>query len=101
MRSVHGRSALAGAFFLLGACGATAAPQVVGDEACEKHAVDIAAFATCEGGRVVRPAEAPPPAASAVRVAPSPARAAAPAADPDRAPRPDRRSLVQRGGQSR
>ncbi len=29
--------------------------QVVGDDACPKYAVDIAAFATCEGDRVVRP----------------------------------------------
>jgi hypothetical protein len=30
---------------------------VVGDEACERHAVDIAGFATCEDGKVVTPAE--------------------------------------------
>lgn len=34
---------------------ATATPQTVGDEACPKYAVDIAAFATCEGDRVVKP----------------------------------------------
>jgi rhodanese-related sulfurtransferase len=33
---------------------AYAAPQVVADSACEKYAVDIAAFATCENGRVAR-----------------------------------------------
>ena len=30
--------------------------QVVGDEACPKYAVDIAAFATCDGDRVAPPA---------------------------------------------
>jgi len=34
---------------------AHASPQVVGDEACERHEVDIASFATCVGGRVVLP----------------------------------------------
>lgn len=34
---------------------AIATPQTVGDEACPKYAVDIAAFATCEGDRVVKP----------------------------------------------
>jgi rhodanese-related sulfurtransferase len=34
---------------------ALAQMQVVGDDACPKYAVDIAAFATCEGDRVVRP----------------------------------------------
>jgi rhodanese-related sulfurtransferase len=34
--------------------------QVVGDEACPIYAVDIAAFATCDGDRVVR-AQADPP----------------------------------------
>lgn len=33
-----------------------ATPQTVGDEACPKYAVDIESFATCEGDRVVRPA---------------------------------------------
>jgi rhodanese-related sulfurtransferase len=33
--------------------------RVVADEACLKYAVDIASFATCEGDRVVLPAEAP------------------------------------------
>ena len=35
---------------------AHASPQVVGDEACARHEVDIASFATCEGGRVALPA---------------------------------------------
>ena len=34
---------------------AIATPQTVSDEACPKYAVDIAAFATCEGDRVVKP----------------------------------------------
>lgn len=34
---------------------AAATPQTVGNEACPKYAVDIAAFATCEGDRVVKP----------------------------------------------
>jgi rhodanese-related sulfurtransferase len=37
------------------ATAARAAPQTVADEACPKYAVDIAAFATCEGDRVVKP----------------------------------------------
>ncbi len=37
-------------------CGVTyATPQTVADAACPKYAVDIAAFATCEGDRVVAP----------------------------------------------
>lgn len=32
-----------------------ASPQTVADSACPKYAVDIAAFATCEGDRVVAP----------------------------------------------
>ncbi|MBL8515086.1 MAG: hypothetical protein JNJ55_13925, partial [Betaproteobacteria bacterium] len=36
-----------------------AQPQVVSDSACEKYAVDIAAFATCENGRVTRAAPLP------------------------------------------
>ena len=35
---------------------AFATPQTVGDEPCPKYAVDIASFATCEGDRVVKPA---------------------------------------------
>ena len=35
---------------------AAAAAQVVADGACPKYAVDIAAFATCDGDRVARPA---------------------------------------------
>lgn len=58
MRPARGRAALAGTFFFIFTLGANGAPQVVGDEACEKHAIDIEAFATCEGGRVVRPAPA-------------------------------------------
>ena len=59
-----GPAAVAGAFFSLALGPVHASPQVVGDEACARYAVDIAAFATCEDGRVVRPAEdapAPPP----------------------------------------
>lgn len=33
--------------------------QVVADSACPKHAVDIAAFATCDGDRVARTDSAP------------------------------------------
>ena len=49
------RRALAGAFFSLPMLAGAATPQVVGDEACERYAVDIAAFATCVDGKVVRP----------------------------------------------
>ena len=52
-------STLLAAIFLalLGAAMPVAAtPQTVSDEACPKFAVDIAAFATCEGDRVVKPA---------------------------------------------
>lgn len=38
---------------------AAAQPQVVADSACDKYAVDIAAFATCENGRVVRAESVP------------------------------------------
>lgn len=48
-------AALAGASFSLAVAVAVAAPQVVGDEACARYAVDIESFATCEDGRVVRP----------------------------------------------
>lgn len=34
---------------------ALATPQTVSDEACPKYAIDIAAFATCEDDRVVKP----------------------------------------------
>ena len=34
---------------------AEATPQTVGNDACPKYAVDIEAFATCEGDRVVKP----------------------------------------------
>lgn len=37
------------------AINAIATPQTVADDACPKYAVDIAAFATCEGDRVVKP----------------------------------------------
>ncbi len=50
------RATLAGASFSLLAATAHASPQVVGDEACERHEVDIASFATCVGGKVVLPA---------------------------------------------
>ncbi|MEO6928061.1 MAG: hypothetical protein ABI190_02750 [Casimicrobiaceae bacterium] len=46
---------LAGALFsVMTATMALASPQVVGDDACEKYAVDIESFATCEDGKVVR-----------------------------------------------
>jgi hypothetical protein len=46
---------LAGASFSF-LCGvASATPQVVGDEACERFEVDIASFASCSDGKVVRP----------------------------------------------
>ena len=32
-----------------------ATPQTVGDDACPKYAVDIAAFATCDGDKVTKP----------------------------------------------
>jgi hypothetical protein len=48
------RISLAGALFG-GLVGSAHAIQVVGDAACEHYAVDIAAFATCEDGRVVKP----------------------------------------------
>lgn len=58
MRSIRVRAAFAGTFFFALVPGAQGTPQVVGDEACPKFAVDIAAFATCEGDRVVKPAPA-------------------------------------------
>ena len=48
------RATLAGAFFCA-LTGSAHAIQVVGDEACQTYAVDIAAFATCENGRVTTP----------------------------------------------
>ena len=54
-------AALAGASFSLAMATAVAAPQVVGDAACERYAVDIESFATCEGGKVVRPEVASAP----------------------------------------
>ena len=51
------RISLAGALFG-GLVASAHAIQVVGDAACDYYAVDIAAFATCENGRVVTP-EAP------------------------------------------
>lgn len=60
-------AALAGASFSLWVATAVASPQVVGDDACVRHAVDIASFATCEGGKVVPPDAAPAP--RTVRVA--------------------------------
>jgi hypothetical protein len=49
------RTALAGASFSLMVAAAHATPQVVGDEACARHEVDIASFASCVDGRVVPP----------------------------------------------
>jgi rhodanese-related sulfurtransferase len=43
---------------LLAPAAALAQVQVVGDDACPKYAVDIAAFATCDGDRVAQPAPA-------------------------------------------
>lgn len=57
-RRLH-RGALAGAFFFV-APAALAAIQVVDDSACERYAVDIASFATCEDGKVVKAADDPP-----------------------------------------
>lgn len=37
---------------------AGATPQTVGDDACPKYAVDIAAFATCNGDRITTPDKA-------------------------------------------
>lgn len=45
---------------LLYCAAARATPQTVADAACPKYAVDIAAFATCEGDRVVTPEEEVP-----------------------------------------
>jgi hypothetical protein len=64
MRSRHLRpGSLAGAFFFA-VPAALAAIQVVDDSACERYAVDIASFATCEDGRVVKPADEAPPRAA-------------------------------------
>ena len=46
------RDCIVGGVDVRGPCAAQ--PQVVADSACDKYAVDIAAFATCENGRVVR-----------------------------------------------
>lgn len=45
---------------------ALAQVQVVGDDACPRFAVDIAAFATCDGDRVARPSGQPPLAIAAM-----------------------------------
>jgi hypothetical protein len=60
MRTACGwREVCAGAIFFILLATATpparATPQVVGDDACALYEVDIASFATCEGGRVVLP----------------------------------------------
>jgi len=47
---------LVGASFSIAAA-AWATPQVVGDEACERYEVDMASFASCTDGKVVRPAQ--------------------------------------------
>jgi rhodanese-related sulfurtransferase len=55
MKTVKHSPAAAGALALLlalAACPLAATAQVVADEACPKYAVDIAAFATCDGDRV-------------------------------------------------
>ena len=65
MRSRHLRpGSLAGAFFFA-VPAALAAIQVVDDSACERYAVDIASFATCEDGRVARPVDEATPRAAA------------------------------------
>lgn len=46
------------ALLLAAPLAAAAQIQVVGDEACPKYAIDIAAFATCDGDRVARPLQA-------------------------------------------
>ena len=81
------RAALAGAFCAVAAPPGTAhAIRVVGDEVRQVDAVDIAAFATCENGRVTKP-ESP------ARVAPvAPDRAAAAKSVPARR----RESLARR-----
>lgn len=48
------RIPLAGALFA-GLLATAHAQQVVGDSACARHAVDIEAFATCDGDRVTKP----------------------------------------------
>jgi hypothetical protein len=63
------RMAVAGVSFWL-ALPVTAAIQVVGDEACEKYAVDIASFATCVDGKVTRAEDAPVAAARQARPLP-------------------------------
>ena len=59
------REICAGVFFIgsiaLAAESASATPKVVGDEACDRHAVDIASFATCVDGRAVVPEDDAPP----------------------------------------
>lgn len=52
---------------------ALAQAKVVGDDACPRHSVDIAAFATCDGDRVTVPGHA-----SSLRVAALPVREVAP-----------------------
>jgi hypothetical protein len=42
---------------LSGMAAAVASPMVVADSACPLHAVDIEAFATCDGDRVAKPDE--------------------------------------------
>jgi len=63
----HCRRVLAGALFA-GSISPVAAIQVVGDSACGYYDVDIAAFATCIDGRVVKP-EPPVPPATIARAA--------------------------------
>lgn len=71
------RPALAGAF-ALALCFGAAEAQVVADSACEKYAVDIAAFATCDSPTRVARADAeehanaaPPPAQTAPETRPT------------------------------
>lgn len=83
MKSVRRhRATLAGASFCA-LTGSAHAIHAVGDEACQTYAVDIAAFATCENGRVTKP-EGP---AAPVRAPDRPAAATAPAHDGAAAPK--------------
>ena len=76
------RAVCAGALFLLSNA-ATAAIEVVGDEACDRFAADIASFATCVDGKVTRAVDASPPTVASAHANAAP-RKAAPGATPTR-----------------
>jgi len=78
-RRLH-RGALVGAFFFAAPV-ALAAIQVVDDSACERYAVDIASFATCEDGKVVKAVDDPPGHAARGAGAAAPAKEPEPRAD--------------------